>query len=78
MFSKDPEKMESFLGANSNFKGELNVKGTLRVDGRVEGRLVEILGTAGKPGGNSENKPQPGSPGVPGLLTKKSISHWIS
>jgi len=39
MFSKDPEKMESFLGANSNFKGELQVKGTLRVDGRVEGRL---------------------------------------
>ena len=39
MFAKDPEKMESFLGANSNFKGELNVKGTLRVDGRVEGRL---------------------------------------
>ena len=39
MFSKDPEKMETFLGGNSNFKGELNVKGTLRVDGLVEGRL---------------------------------------
>jgi cytoskeletal protein CcmA (bactofilin family) len=39
MFAKDPEKMESFLGLNSNFKGDLNVKGTLRVDGRAEGRL---------------------------------------
>ncbi len=39
MFAKDPEKMESFLGADSVFKGELNVKGTLRVDGSVEGRL---------------------------------------
>jgi cytoskeletal protein CcmA (bactofilin family) len=39
MFAKDPEKMESFLGADSIFKGELNVKGTLRVDGSVEGRL---------------------------------------
>ena len=39
MFAKDPERMETFLGENSNFKGELNVKGTLRVDGLVEGRL---------------------------------------
>ncbi len=39
MFTKDPEKMETFLGTNSNFKGELNVKGTLRVDGLAEGRL---------------------------------------
>lgn len=39
MFAKDPEKMESFLGADSIFKGELKVKGTLRVDGSVEGRL---------------------------------------
>jgi cytoskeletal protein CcmA (bactofilin family) len=33
------EKMESFLGGESNFKGELNVIGVLRVDGSVEGRL---------------------------------------
>jgi len=39
MFAKDPDKMESFLGSNSNFKGDLNVKGTLRVDGCAEGRL---------------------------------------
>ena len=39
MFAKDPEKMESLLGSNSNFKGDLNVKGTLRVDGTVDGQL---------------------------------------
>ena len=39
MFAKDPEKMETFLGGSSDFKGELKVKGTLRVDGLAEGRL---------------------------------------
>jgi cytoskeletal protein CcmA (bactofilin family) len=39
MFAKETDKLESFLGVNSNFNGELNVKGTLRVDGRVEGQL---------------------------------------
>jgi cytoskeletal protein CcmA (bactofilin family) len=39
MFSKDSEKLESLIGANTDFQGELNVKGTLRVDGQVDGRL---------------------------------------
>ena len=39
MFFKETDKLESFLGMNSSFKGELNVRGTLRVDGTVEGRL---------------------------------------
>jgi cytoskeletal protein CcmA (bactofilin family) len=39
MFSKETDKLESFLGTNSSFKGELNVKGTLRVDCTVEGQL---------------------------------------
>jgi len=39
MFSKDNEKLESFIGAKTDFQGELNVKGTLRVDGRIDGRL---------------------------------------
>jgi len=37
MFSKDAEKLESFVGSNAQFKGEMNVKGTLRVDGAIEG-----------------------------------------
>ena len=39
MFSKETDKLETFLGTNSSFKGELNVRGTLRVDGTVEGQL---------------------------------------
>jgi cytoskeletal protein CcmA (bactofilin family) len=39
MFSKDSDKLESLIGANTDFQGELNVKGTLRVDGQVDGRL---------------------------------------
>ncbi len=39
MFDKETDKLESFLGKNSNFKGELNVQGTLRVDGKVDGQL---------------------------------------
>jgi cytoskeletal protein CcmA (bactofilin family) len=39
MFAKDTEKLESLIGANTEFQGELRVKGTLRVDGQVDGRL---------------------------------------
>jgi len=39
MFSKETDKLETFLGINSSFKGELNVRGTLRVDCTVEGQL---------------------------------------
>ena len=39
MFAKEMDKLQSLLGMNSNFKGELNVKGTLRVDGTVDGKL---------------------------------------
>ncbi|HUL36279.1 MAG TPA: polymer-forming cytoskeletal protein [Thermodesulfobacteriota bacterium] len=39
MFSKEPDKLETFLGMNSSFKGELNVRGTLRIDGTAEGQV---------------------------------------
>ena len=39
MFQKETDKLESFLGKDSNFKGEVNVQGTLGVDSRVEGQL---------------------------------------
>src|SRR5512139_2876762 len=39
MFSKETDKLETFLGSNSSLKGELSVRGTLRIDGAVEGRL---------------------------------------
>jgi len=39
MFTKNTEKMESFIGANSSFKGDIDVKGTLRIDGSMEGNV---------------------------------------
>jgi cytoskeletal protein CcmA (bactofilin family) len=39
MFSKPNGKMETLIGAHTEFRGELNVQGTLRVDGRVDGKL---------------------------------------
>jgi cytoskeletal protein CcmA (bactofilin family) len=39
MFSKNTEKLESFVGVNSQFKGDIKTKGTLRIDGSVEGNV---------------------------------------
>ena len=39
MFSKDNEQLESFIGSGTEFQGELNVKGTLRVEGRFDGKV---------------------------------------
>lgn len=40
MFSKNTEKLESFVGASSTFKGDIETKGTLRIDGTVEGNVT--------------------------------------
>ncbi len=39
MFNKETDKLDTYLGINSSFKGELTVRGTLRVDSTVDGRL---------------------------------------
>jgi cytoskeletal protein CcmA (bactofilin family) len=39
MFHKNTEKLESFIGANSQFKGDIDTKGTLRIDGIMEGNV---------------------------------------
>jgi cytoskeletal protein CcmA (bactofilin family) len=39
MFSKGKEKLESFIGTNTHFTGDITVKGTLRVDGKVTGNI---------------------------------------
>lgn len=39
MFHKNTEKLESFIGANSNFRGNIDTKGTLRIDGTMEGNV---------------------------------------
>lgn len=37
MFQKKNDKLESFIGFNSEFKGDVTVQGTLRVDGKLTG-----------------------------------------
>lgn len=39
IFSRNTEKLESLVGANSNFKGDITTKGTLRIDGTVTGNV---------------------------------------
>ncbi|MEK7197236.1 MAG: polymer-forming cytoskeletal protein, partial [Nitrospirota bacterium] len=39
MFSRNTEKLESFVGVNSYFKGDIKTKGTLRIDGTLEGNI---------------------------------------
>ncbi len=40
MFHKNTEKLESFIGENTTFKGNIDTKGTLRIDGRIEGDVT--------------------------------------
>lgn len=50
MFSKDAEKPGTFVGADSEFDGELKVVGILGIDGVVTGRVQAdqvILGESG-------------------------------
>ena len=56
MFSKNTEKLESFVGVNSHFKGDIQSKGTLRIDGVVEGNVESdwlILGEKAHLKGNA-------------------------
>jgi cytoskeletal protein CcmA (bactofilin family) len=39
MFSRNTEKLESFVGSNSHFRGDIKTKGTLRIDGSLEGNV---------------------------------------
>ena len=39
MFNNHNKKLESIIGKNSDINGELNVCGTLRVDGMVHGKV---------------------------------------
>jgi cytoskeletal protein CcmA (bactofilin family) len=39
MFHKNTEKLESMIGSSSSFIGEIDTKGTLRIDGAVQGNI---------------------------------------
>jgi cytoskeletal protein CcmA (bactofilin family) len=46
-----PKEIETIIGENTHFQGTLKSKGSIRIDGRVEGSIVEasqvIVGTKG-------------------------------
>ncbi len=51
MFTKKQQGVETIIGPDTFFKGELNSKGTVRIDGVFEGTLNAdwiIIGEAGK------------------------------
>jgi cytoskeletal protein CcmA (bactofilin family) len=60
MFKKNKDqKLETFIGANSFFRGNVNIKGALRVDGAFEGDIETdwlILGEKGRIQGNISAK----------------------
>jgi cytoskeletal protein CcmA (bactofilin family) len=39
MFHRNTEKLESLVGTDSSFKGNICTKGTLRIDGTIEGNI---------------------------------------
>jgi cytoskeletal protein CcmA (bactofilin family) len=39
VFTKRSEKLESFVGENSHFTGNIETKGTVRIDGFLEGNI---------------------------------------
>jgi cytoskeletal protein CcmA (bactofilin family) len=39
MFTKNTKNLESFIGVNSIFKGEVKTEGTLRIDGTIDGNV---------------------------------------
>jgi cytoskeletal protein CcmA (bactofilin family) len=39
MFHKNSEKLETLIGGNSSFKGNIDSKGTVRIDGSIEGNI---------------------------------------
>ncbi len=76
MFSKNTEKLESFIGINSNFKGDIKTQGTLRVDGTVEGNIETdwlILGETSHLKGDATSRGIIVGGRVDGNLTAKEI-----
>lgn len=50
MFHRNTEKLESLVGVESTFKGDITTKGTIRIDGSVEGNVEAdwvVLGEKG-------------------------------
>lgn len=59
MFGKKSQRLETIIGDGSEVKGELNVKGTVRIDGLMDGNIRAdwvIVGESGKIQGNVKSR----------------------
>lgn len=59
MFGKNSKKLQTIIGEDSAFKGEVNVKETVRIDGFLEGNVRAdwvIVGETGKILGNIDSR----------------------
>ncbi len=59
MFGKNSKKLQTIIGEGSEFKGEVNVKETIRIDGFLEGDVRAdwvIVGETGKIVGNIDSR----------------------
>lgn len=59
MFGKTSKKLQTIIGEDSEFKGELAVKETVRIDGILEGDVRAdwvIVGESGKITGNIDSR----------------------
>ena len=44
--AKKPDSISTFLGNDSNIEGTIEFKGTIRVDGKIKGKIISNGGTA--------------------------------
>lgn len=59
MFSRNSEKLEALIGVNTEFRGNIDTKGTLRIDGIFEGNINAdwvILGEKASVKGDIESR----------------------
>ena len=59
MFFKKDNRLEALVGSNTEFKGEVTTKGTLRIDGKFIGDIRSdwvIVGSGGEITGNTMAK----------------------
>lgn len=59
MFLRRNNKLEALIGGNTDFRGDINTDGTLRIDGKVTGNIVAewvVLGETASVKGNIKSK----------------------
>jgi len=50
MFNKKNDRIETLIGSNTTIKGDIEIKGTIRIDGRFEGTIKAdwiVIGESG-------------------------------